>query len=77
MVKPLIMSGALKLLDAEKRCNFGTKNTREFSEDAGALVRLALSKFREMKVDDDVRERCFRKASNNFTTLLSVCSQNC
>lgn len=73
MVKPLIMSGALKLLDAEQKCNFGTKNCREFSEDAGALARLALSKYRELKVDEGARERCFRKAFCQFLTISKSC----
>ena len=69
-VKPLNIKLAIMQMDSESKLNFGKQNIRDFADDMGALVRLALSKCRELKKDAVTRNRCYTKA---FLTIVYKC----
>ena len=61
--------GSLKQEDRQQTLNMTGMPNDEFADACGLILRVVLGKYRDMKRDKDVRERCLRQAILNSQIL--------
>lgn len=63
VVKPSWMACAVMEEDKRCTCNYTRNSLQQFGEDVGMVLRIALSKIRDLGRDAQLKQRCFQKAS--------------